>query len=165
MEQEIIINDEQQTETQVKTFTEEEVNKIISDRLMRERKSFEKKQSETVAEYEKRIKTANMTAEQKYKFELEEREKALAEREAEIKNLTVNSTKKSILSKYKLDEKHIKYIHGDNEEEIEANTVEYLATIGEHWKSQAGATPQKMSGGSNLEKDITDSFDKAWAKY
>ncbi|MGL5051575.1 MAG: capsid assembly scaffolding protein Gp46 family protein [Fusobacteriaceae bacterium] len=163
----VIIDDVVETkETTVKTFTEEEVNRIISDRLIREKKAFEKKQTETVTEYEKRIKTINMTAEQKYKFELDEREKALAEKEMEIKNLTSVGLKKSILSKHKLNEGHLKYIAGDSEEEIENNVVEYLDTIGNHWKSQAGSTPSQMKGGSEAkEKDFSDSFDRAWAKY
>lgn len=156
------IIDDKTVDTQVKTFTQEEVDKIIADRVARERKSFDKKHGETIADYEKRIKTANMTAEQKYKFELEEREKAIAEKETAIKNLTVQGLKKSILSKYKVDEKHMKYIAGDTEEEIEANTKEYLEAIGEHWKGQAGGTPSKMTGGSQgSHKEITyDDFKK-----
>ncbi len=71
-----------------KTFTQEEVDKMINDRLAREKKKFEaekkeleRKHNESLEEYEERIKTANMTAEEKYKHELEKKDKILAEKD------------------------------------------------------------------------------------
>ena len=70
-----------------RTFTQEEVDKLIADRLARaekkfnlEKKELERKHNESIEDYEERIKTANMTAEEKFKLELEKRDKLLAEK-------------------------------------------------------------------------------------
>lgn len=84
-----------------KTFTQEEVDKMINDRLARERKKFdtekkelERKHNESIEEYEERIKTANMSAEEKYRHELEKRDRALAERDATLKKINTDTMKK-----------------------------------------------------------------------
>lgn len=68
---------DKQTEPAPKTFTQEEVNKIISER----QKRWEKKAADDKAEAER---VAKMTAEQKARHEQEKREKAIAEREEQL---------------------------------------------------------------------------------
>ena len=77
-----------------KTFTQEEVDKMINDRLARERKKFdtekkelERKHNESIEDYEERIKTANMTAEEKFKLELEKRDKLIAEKDGALNKI------------------------------------------------------------------------------
>lgn len=150
-----------------KTFTQEEVDKMINDRLARERKKFdtekkelERKHNESIEDYETRIKTANMTAEEKFKLELEKRDKLIAEKEGALKKIEVDGIKKSVLSKYKLPEKFISRISGETEEDIETSVKEFNETIGEYIKSQAGGTPNNLNGGSKENKEPKrDRFD------
>lgn len=92
------------TEAQVKTFTQEEVDKIVSDRLARQAKQSEKKftqeevdqiVSTKLSEAEK---LAKMNAEQKAKYAQEKHEKELAEREAALTKRELTATAKEILT-------------------------------------------------------------------
>lgn len=154
-----------------KTFTQEEVDKMINDRLARERKKFdtekkelERKHNESIEDYEERIKTANMTAEEKFKLELEKRDKLIAEKDGALNKIKVDGIKRSVLSKYKLPEKFMSRISGETEEDIETSVKEFNEVMGEYIKSQAGGTPTNLEGGSkgNSEKDIElEAFDNA----
>ena len=154
-----------------KTFTQEEVDKMINDRLARERKKFdtekkelERKHNESIEDYEERIKTANMTAEEKFKLELEKRDKLLAEKDGALNKIKVDGIKKNVLSKYKLPEKFMSRISGETEEDIETSVKEFNEVMGEYIKSQAGGTPTNLEGGSkgSTEKDIElEAFDNA----
>ena len=154
-----------------KTFTQEEVDKMINDRLARERKKFdtekkelERKHNESIEDYEERIKTANMTAEEKYKLELDKRDKLIAEKDGALKKIEVDGIKRSVLSKYKLPEKFMSRISGETEEDIETSVKEFNEVMGEYIKSQAGGTPTNLEGGSkeSTEKDIElEAFDNA----
>lgn len=88
----------------VKTFTQEEVDKIVSDRLARQAKQSEKKftqkevdsiVSEKISEAEK---LAKMNAEQKQKYAQEKLEKELSEREAVLNKRELTATAKEILA-------------------------------------------------------------------
>lgn len=92
------------TEPQVKTFTQEEVDKIIADRLARQAKQSEKKFtqkevddliSEKLSEAEK---LAKMNAEQKAKYAQEKHEKELADREAALTKRELTATAKEVLT-------------------------------------------------------------------
>ena len=154
-----------------KTFTQEEVDKMINDRLARERKKFdsekkelERKHNESIEDYEERIKTANMTAEEKFKLELEKRDKLLAEKDGALNKIKVDGIKRNVLSKYKLPEKFMSRISGETEEDIETSVKEFNEVMGEYIKSQAGGTPTNLEGGSkgSTEKDIElEAFDNA----
>ena len=149
-----------------KTFTQEEVDKMINDRLARERKKFdtekkelERKHNESIEDYEERIKTANMTAEEKYKLELEKRDKLIAEKDGALKKIEIDGLKKSVLSKHKLPEKFMSRISGETEEEIENSVKDFNDALGEYIKSQAGGTPNNLDGGSKGDKEPKDNFD------
>lgn len=68
-------------EGQEKQFSQEEVNRLISERVEREKKKFESTLENRLSEAEK---LAKMNAEQKAQYEKEQTEKKLAEREAKI---------------------------------------------------------------------------------
>ena len=149
-----------------KTFTQEEVDKMINDRLARERKKFdsekkelERKHNESIEDYEERIKTANMTAEEKFKLELEKRDKLLAEKDGALNKIKVDGIKRNVLSKYKLPEKFMSRISGETEEDIEASVKDFNEVMGEYIKSQAGGTPNDLNGGSKGDKEPKDNFD------
>jgi hypothetical protein len=79
------VKSEEKSGDKAKTFTQEDLDRVITDRLKRERTKWEKetetKVSAAVTEAEK---FAKMTAEQRAEAEREAREKKLADREVEI---------------------------------------------------------------------------------
>lgn len=74
-------NEEQDDDQQVKTFTQEEVDRIIQGRLAKERKSWEKHLEEQKTEAEK---LANMSEKEKKAYQEKKRVEDLDAREAEI---------------------------------------------------------------------------------
>ena len=76
------------------TFTQEQVDEMIKERIARERKKFEsekkeleRKHGETIEDYEIRINNANLTAEEKYNKSLAELQKQLDTSNTELATL------------------------------------------------------------------------------
>ena len=76
------------------TFTQEQVDEMIKERIARERKKFEsekkeleRKHGETIEDYEIRINNANLTAEEKYNKSLTELQKQLDTSNTELATL------------------------------------------------------------------------------
>lgn len=144
-------------EGEPKTFTQEEVDKMIETRLKRENEKFEKakkelerKHDETIEDYEERIKNANLTAEEKHKKEIEKIQKDLDAKNAELSKIKTDEIKRTTLAKYKMPDKFLDRISGTNEEEIEASVKGFAEVMGEYVKSLgASGVPGAMNGGSN----------------
>lgn len=140
-----------------KTFTQEEVDKMIESRLKRENEKFEKfktelerKHNESIEDYEERIKNANLTAEEKHKKEIDKIQKDLDAKNAELTKIKTDEIKRTILAKYKMPDKFLDRISGANEEEIEASVKCFSEVMGEYVKSLgASGVPGAMNGGSN----------------
>ncbi len=139
-----------------KTFTQEEVDRMIESRLKREtekfnkeKKELERQHNESIEDYEERIKNANLTAEEKHKKELDKIQKDLEAKNAELSKIKTDELKRTTLTKYKLSEKFLNRISGITEEEIENSVKEFSETLGEFIKSQAGSQPNSLNGGSN----------------
>nr|DAJ38808.1 MAG TPA: Major head protein [Caudoviricetes sp.] len=142
---------------EVKTFTQEEVDKMIETRLKRENEKFEKakkelerQHNESIEDYEERIKNANLTAEEKHKKELEKIQKDLDAKNAELSKIKTDEIKRSTLAKYKIPDKFLDRISGANEEEIEASVKGFAEVMGEYVKGLgASGVPGAMNGGSS----------------
>ena len=140
-----------------KTFTQEEVDKMIETRLKRENEKFEKakkelerQHNESIEDYEERIKNANLTAEEKHKKELDKIQKELDARNAELTKIKTDEIKKATLIKYKIPEKFLDRISGVTEEEIDTSVKSFSETMGEYVKSLGtSGVPGAMNGGSN----------------
>ena len=140
-----------------KTFTQEEVDKMIETRLKRENEKFEKakkelerQHNESIEDYEERIKNANLTAEEKHKKELEKIQKDLDAKNAELTKIKTDEIKKATLTKYKMPEKFLDRISGVTEEEIETSVKGFAEAMGEYVKGLgASGVPGAMNGGSN----------------
>ena len=140
-----------------KTFTQEEVDKMIETRLKRENEKFEKakkelerQHNESIEDYEERIKNANLTAEEKHKKEIDKIQKDLDAKNAELTKIKTDEIKRTILAKYKMPDKFLDRISGANEEEIEASVKGFAETMGEYVKSLgASGVPGAMNGGSS----------------
>ena len=140
-----------------KTFTQEEVDKMIETRLKRENEKFEKakkelerQHNESIEDYEERIKNANLTAEEKHKKELEKIQKDLDAKNAELTKIKTDEIKRTTLAKYKMPDKFLDRISGVTEEEIEASVKGFAEVMGEYVKGLgASGVPGAMNGGSN----------------
>ena len=140
-----------------KTFTQEEVDKMIETRLKRENEKFEKakkelerQHNESIEDYEERIKNANLTAEEKHKKEIDKIQKDLDAKNAELTKIKTDEIKKATLTKYKMPDKFLDRINGVTEEEIEASVKGFTEVMGEYVKGLgASGVPGAMNGGSN----------------
>jgi len=142
---------------EVKTYTQEEVDKMIDKRFARmkadfekEKKELERKHNESIEDYEERIKNANLTAEEKHKKEIDKIQKDLDAKTAELTKIKTDEIKKATLTKYKIPEKFLDRISGVTEEEIETSVKGFAEVMGEYVKSLgASGVPGAMNGGSN----------------
>ena len=158
------------------TFTQEQVDEMIKERIARERKKFEsekkeleRKHGETIEEYETRINSANLTAEEKYNKSLAELQKQLDTSNTELATLKTNEMKKAILGKYKIPDSFLDSITGNTQEEIEDSVKSFSENLSSYLKTQSGGTPNSLNGGSEGEKDKKDigleAFDKAFSSF
>ena len=151
-----------------KTYTQEEVDKMIDKRFARmkadfekEKKELERKHNESIEDYEERIKNANLTAEEKHKKELEKIQKDLDAKNAELSKIKTDEIKKTTLAKYKMPDKFLDRISGTNEEEIEASVKGFAEVMGEYVKGLgANGVPGAMNGGSEDKKYTKEEFSK-----
>lgn len=158
------------------TFTQEQVDEMIKERIARERKKFEsekkeleRKHGETIEDYETRINNANLTAEEKYNKSIAELQKQLDTSNTELATLKTNEMKKAILGKYKIPDSFLSSITGNTQEEIEDSVKSFSENLSSYLKTQSGGAPNSLNGGSEGEKDKKDigleAFDKAFSSF
>ena len=158
------------------TFTQEQVDEMIKERIARERKKFEtekkeleRKHGETIEDYEARINNANLTAEEKYNKSLAELQKQLEASNSELATMKTNELKKATLGRYKIPDSFLGSISGNTEEEIENSVKSFSGNLSTYLKTQSGGIPNNLNGGSNGEenkKDIgLEAFDKAFSSF
>lgn len=153
---------------ETKTYTQEEVDKMIDKRFARmkadfekEKKELERKHNESIEDYEERIKNANLTAEEKHKKELEKIQKELDSKNAELTKIKTDEIKRTTLAKYKMPDKFLDRISGTNEEEIETSVKGFAEVMGEYVKGLgANGVPGAMNGGSEDKKYTKEEFSK-----
>lgn len=153
---------------ETKTYTQEEVDKIIDKRFARmkadfekEKKELERQHNESIEDYEERIKNANLTAEEKHKKELEKIRKDLDAKNAELSKIKTDEIKRATLTKYKMPDKFLDRISGVTEEEIEASVKGFAEVMGEYVKGLgANGVPGAMNGGSEDKKYTKEQFSK-----
>ena len=127
-----------------KTFTQDELNKILSDRLKSERERWEKKAADEKVEAER---VAKMTAEEKAKHEQEKREREFAEREAELSRKERTATARDLLAEKGAPAALIGAVDVSSDEAV-TNSVEAVvkafneAVSAEVAKKLAGAPPK-----------------------
>lgn len=141
------------------TLTKEDIQKMIQSETDRVRTEYSKKLKEKETELEK-LQTEKMTEEEKRQHEIEQREKTLAEKEAELKkerliNKTVNLLKENELS---LD--FSEFVIGQDED----STKEKVSTFKKLWDSEMqksidnlyksnGRKVKKVNGESTISKE------------
>lgn len=136
-----------------KTFTQAEVDKLVKDRLERDRKKYVDYEDLKAAKAElDKIKTENMTEAEKLKAELEAVKTAKAEAEAKVKASERKSTVTSLLLKAGISINLADRIKGDTEEEIQAD-IDSLKEIVKTTTSGAGGSFPPSGGGKGDEKN------------
>lgn len=126
-----------------KTFTQSELNKIISER----QKRWEKKAADEKAEAER---VAAMTAEEKANHEREKQEKALAEREAALTKRERTALAKEFLAEKNVPAALVGAVDISDADGIEASAAAVAkafseAVSAEVAKKLAGAPPKKSA--------------------
>lgn len=130
-----------------KTFTQDELNKILADRLKSEQKRWEKKAADEKAEAER---VAKMTADEKAKHEQAKREREFAEREAALQRKERTATARDLLAEKGAPAALIGAVDVSSDEAV-APSVEAIvkafnsAVSAEVAKKLAGAPPKTSS--------------------
>ena len=148
-------NSTKETKPEVKTFTQEEVDRIVRDRLAKEKKRAEQEKAEAE-------KLAQMNADEKAKYELEKKIKELESREAELSKKELQNTSLDILvekgystSTSKQLLAFLDYSNADNCKVSIDNLDKVLKAcieteVNNKIKNNNNVTPKKASGGSKI---------------
>lgn len=127
-----------------KTFTQDELNRILADRLKSEQKRWEKKAADEKAEAER---VAKMTADEKAKHEQAKREREFAEREAALARKERTAQARDLLSERGMPSALLGAVDVSSDEAVQPS-VEALAKAfseavsAEVSKKLAGAPPK-----------------------
>lgn len=136
-----------------KVFTQEDVNKLVTERLNRQKSQLEKRFADEKAEAEK---VAKMNAEEKAAHEREKHEKALAEREAELTRREMTALAKEKLSEKGVSASLLGAVDLTSADTISASVEEiskaYTASVAAEVKKKLAGEPPK-SGGTPANKD------------
>ena len=130
-----------------KTFTQEEVDKLISERLARQQKKFDNEKEEAA-------KLAKMNAEEKAKYAAQKREEELSARETAIQKKELRFEALNILEEKKLPAKLVDCVDLTSAETSKASiealqaawTEALTAAVNERLRSNV---PPQFSGGNN----------------
>lgn len=148
-------NSTKETKPEVKTFTQEEVDRIVRDRLAKEKKRAEQEKAEAE-------KLAQMNADEKAKYELEKKIKELEDREAELSKKELQNTSLDILvekgystSTSKQLLAFLDYSNADNCKVSIDNLDKVLKAcieteVNNKIKNNNNVTPKKSSGASKI---------------
>jgi len=133
-----------------KVFTQEELEKIIAERLERERKKYKDyDELKKVAEEYKKMKEAQMTEEEKLQSKLAELEAAVLEKELEVQEAMIEKTKMKVAMEMGLPADALDFISGSTEEEIREAAEKFKNLLGGNYskvgKPSAPATAQSGS--------------------
>ncbi len=132
-------------QTAEKKFSQEDVNKIVADRLRSEQKRWEKKAADEKAEAER---VAKMSAEEKARHEQEKREREFAQREEELSRKERTATARDLLAEKGVPAALVSAVDVSSDEAV-APSVEALAkafndaVAAEVAKKLAGTPPKK----------------------
>lgn len=137
--------EEQTSEPTPKTYTQEEVDALLQkegDRRVTEAlKKAERKQADKAKEAEK---LARMNATEKYEYELEQREKAIAEKERALALAENKNVASKILAEKDIDLSLVDFVVAEDAETMDENIKKLVKGIGTSvTKKLAGKSPMK----------------------
>jgi len=132
---------------QQKTFTQEELERILSERLKREREKYKDyDELKKAAEELKKIKESQMSEQEKLQMRLAEIEREKLERERELAELKTALVKQKVLTELGLPLSLADRIFGETEEEIRQDAEELKKLLGLQANTKVGA-PTNPAGG------------------
>ena len=139
------------TGTETKTYTQEEVNMLLqreSDRRVSEAlKKAEKKNAEKVKEAQK---LAQMNENEKFKYELEQREKAIAEKEKALALAENKNTASQILADKGLSLSLVDFVIAEDAETMNSN----IRLLDKAFKDSVKREVEKRLGSSAPKKNL-----------
>lgn len=169
-ENEVVETQENSTEQETKTFTQEEVDSIVNNRLSRqESKLRQEMRGELESEIRKEIqqeqdeanKLKRMNEEQRRKYEYEKKDKELAELRAKVVRNEMERTATDILSEKGISANSdvLSFVVADTAEQTKANIEKFVKLVDEKSRENrkndfANSTPKNGGSGENaLDKD------------
>lgn len=139
------------TGTETKTYTQEEVNMLLqreSDRRVSEAlKKAEKKNAEKVKEAQK---LAQMNENEKFQYELEQREKAIAEKEKALALAENKNTASQILADKGLSLSLVDFVIAEDAETMNSN----IRLLEKEFKDSVKREVEKRLGSSAPKKNL-----------
>lgn len=148
------LGNENQENKEVKTYTQEEVDALLQQetdrRISSAQKKWEKKSQEKVREAEK---LAKLSEQERFQYELEQREKAIAEKEKQMA-LMENKAEASKA----LNERGISIALADFVVAEDADSMmENIKVLEEEFKKSVKAEVEKRLAGNSPKKNLGDS--------
>ncbi|WP_280246162.1 hypothetical protein [Nocardia abscessus] len=124
-----------------KTLTQSEVDRIVAERVAREKQKFaDYDDLKAAATRLKDIENANKSEQQKLADQVAELTKALADKDAEVEKATLASLKASVAAAKRVPASRL---HGITKEELEADADAYLAEVAEVAAARDAGTKRK----------------------
>lgn len=143
------------TQQQQKTFTQEELERILAERLKREREKYKDyDELKKAAEELKKIKESQMSEQEKLQMRLAELEREKLERERELAELRISMTKQKVLTEMGLPLSLADRVFGETEEEIRQDAEELKKLLGLQANTKVG-TPTNPAGGNKRVRTFT----------
>lgn len=137
---------------QSKSFTQEDVERIVQERLRREREKYKDyNELKKIAEEYRKIQESQMSEVEKAQMRLAEVEKAYYEKEREIAELKAMMTKQKVLTELGLPLSLADRIFGETEEEIRQDAEELKKLLGLQANTKIG-TGTNPSQKNNLDE-------------
>ena len=116
------VEEGQETETQAKTYTQEEVDALLQQETDRRVTSALKKQAEkNQAKVREAEKLAKMDSDQRYQYELEQREAAIAEKEKQLALAENKAVASQILADKGISANLVNFVVSESADEMNEN--------------------------------------------
>lgn len=146
-----------QNSPESKTFTQEELERILAERLKREREKYKDyDELKKAAEELKKLKEAQMSETEKLQARLAEYERQLFEKELALQEARLESLKLKVLDEMGLPKAWASRIFGTTEEEIRQDAEELKKLLGTAGKTVgSGTNPPAGAGVVNPWKKET----------
>lgn len=142
---------ETETETQNKTYTQEEVDKLLQAetdrRVSQALKKVEQKNADKVREAQK---LAQMNEQQKYEYELEQREKAIAKKEQELALAENKNEASKILAEKGISLALVDFVVAEDAETMNEN----IKILDKAFKASVREEVERRLGSSSPKKNL-----------
>lgn len=139
------------TETEVKTYTQEEVDALLQKegdrRVTAALKKAEQRNADKMREAEK---LAKMNEAEKYEYELEQREKAIADKERELALAENKNEASKILAEKGIDLKLVEFVVAEDAETMAAN----IQKLDHAFKHSVKIEVEKRLGSNSPKKNL-----------